>query len=83
MAFTSAARTCRYSYITPTRLPHTFSLPLVTGELRHGHTKALEGVAEGLMPRLRPVLDEVAAVRDSDAVHAFFASRLCIRFVSL
>jgi hypothetical protein len=38
---------------------------LPTGELRQGHTRALEALAEGLLPRLRPVLDEVAAVSES------------------
>ncbi|KAL6746871.1 component of oligomeric golgi complex 4 [Haematococcus lacustris] len=32
------------------------------GELRQSHTKGLEALAEGLMPRLRTVLEEVAAV---------------------
>jgi hypothetical protein len=33
-----------------------------TGDFRATANKALEGVADGLLPRLRPVLDELGAV---------------------
>uniref|UniRef100_A0A7S0RYR1 Conserved oligomeric Golgi complex subunit 4 n=1 Tax=Chlamydomonas leiostraca TaxID=1034604 RepID=A0A7S0RYR1_9CHLO len=36
-------------------------LARTAAELRHAHTKAVDALAEGLVPRLRPVLDDVAA----------------------
>jgi hypothetical protein len=33
------------------------------GDFRAAANKALESVADGLLPRLRPILDEVATVR--------------------
>lgn len=52
--------------------PPCLLMPLsaLIAELRHAHTKALDAVAEGVLPRLRPVLDEVAAVRALDHVGA-------------
>ena len=37
-------------------------LAKTASDLRQAHTKALEQLAEATVPRLRPVLDEVAAV---------------------
>jgi len=39
------------------------SAPAPAGELRQGHVRSLELLADGLMPRLRPTTDEVATVR--------------------
>lgn len=53
-------------------LPHSVlaDLAKTASDLRQAHTKALEQLAEATVPRLRPVLDEVAAVGVGDQASA-------------